>query len=129
MPFYLHPCDPHDMPHMYRGHPELLGATWSWTVETTTHALRMVFGGTFDRFPGVTLVLGHMGETVPYLLWRLDSRTRIQARAGRGQRRLPSEVIRKNIADHHGRLRPCRAALCPVRLGRGQRHVLRRLSL
>ena len=98
VPIYLHPRDPHDMPHIYRGHPELLGATWSWTVETATHALRMVFGGTFDRFPGVTLVLGHMGETVPYLLWRLDSRTRIQSGADQGRRRLPSEVIRKHIA-------------------------------
>jgi 2,3-dihydroxybenzoate decarboxylase len=65
VPFYLHPCDPHDMPHMYRGHPELLGATWSWTVETATHALRMVFGGTFDRFPGVTLCSATWGRPCP----------------------------------------------------------------
>jgi 2,3-dihydroxybenzoate decarboxylase len=97
VPIYLHPRDPHDMPHMYRGHPELLGATWSWTVETATHALRLVFGGTFDRFPNVTLILGHMGETLPYLLWRLDSRWRIRSGSGQGQGRLPSEVIRKNI--------------------------------
>ena len=99
VPVYLHPRDPFDRPHVYQGHPELLGATWSWTVETASHALRLVFGGVFDRFPKVTLILGHMGETLPYLLWRLDSRTRIQARLGGGKEpgRLPSEVIRSNI--------------------------------
>ena len=35
-----------------RGHPELVGATWGWGVETATHALRLLFGGVFDRFPG-----------------------------------------------------------------------------
>lgn len=97
-PIYLHPRDPHDMPHSYQGHPELLGATWSWTVETATHALRLVFGGVFDRFPKATLILGHMGETLPYLLWRLDSRSRVQSRPGQDQGRLPSQTIRKNIA-------------------------------
>lgn len=99
VPIYLHPSDPYDMPQAYQGHPELLGATWSWTVEAATHALRMVFGGTFDRFPKVTLILGHMGETLPYLLWRLDSRTRVRSRLVQGEDkvRLPSDVIKKNI--------------------------------
>jgi 2,3-dihydroxybenzoate decarboxylase len=96
VPIYLHPCDPSDMPQMYRDHPELLGPTWSWTVETGTHALRLVFGGIFDRFPNVTVILGHMGETLPFLLWRLDSRSRIQS-PDKSAARPPSEVIRKNI--------------------------------
>jgi 2,3-dihydroxybenzoate decarboxylase len=97
VPLYLHPRDPYDMPHMYRSHPELLGATWSWTVEAATHALRLVFGGTFERFPGVTLILGHMGETLPYLLWRLDSRSRIPGAGRPGGVAAPSEIIRRNI--------------------------------
>jgi len=97
VPIYLHPRDSFEPPHNVAGHPELLGATWSWTVETATHALRMVFGGTFDRYPRVTLILGHMGETLPYLLWRLDSRARLRQRAGDREARPPSEVIRKNI--------------------------------
>jgi 2,3-dihydroxybenzoate decarboxylase len=97
VPIYLHPRDPFDMPHNYQGHPELLGASWSWTVETATHALRLVFGGTFDRFPEVTLILGHMGETLPYLLWRLDSRSRVLPPKPGQPKRLPSEIIRKNI--------------------------------
>jgi len=97
VPIYLHPRDPFEVPESYDGHPELLGATWSWTVETATHALRLVFGGTFERFPNVTVILGHMGETLPYLLWRLDSRSRVLAKPGQDQRKLPSELIKKNI--------------------------------
>ncbi len=96
VPIYLHPRDPSDMPQMYRDHLELLGATWSWTVETGTHALRLVFGGIFDRFPNVTVILGHMGETLPFLLWRLDSRCRFQS-PDKSDARPPSEVIRNNI--------------------------------
>ncbi len=96
VPIYLHPRDPFDAPHMFTGHRELLGATWAWTVETATHALRLVFGGVFDRYPGAKLILGHMGETLPYLLWRLDSRWRVQAGAEPIER-APSEIIRDNI--------------------------------
>jgi len=95
VPVYLHPADPWDSPHMYQGHRELLGATWSWTVEAATHALRLVFGGTFTRFPALTVILGHMGETLPYLLWRLDSRTRVTGVENGAAP--PSQIIRKNI--------------------------------
>ena len=97
VPVYLHPRDPFDAPHMFAGHRELLGATWAWTVETATHALRLVFGGVFDRHPEARLILGHMGETLPYLLWRLDSRSRAQAEGEESGERAPSEIIRDNI--------------------------------
>ena len=74
VPFYLHPFDAYEMPHAYTGHPELMGATWGWGVETGTHALRKLFGGVFDRCPDVKLVLGHMGEGLPFQRWRYDSR-------------------------------------------------------
>jgi 2,3-dihydroxybenzoate decarboxylase len=57
----------------------------------------LVFGGTFERFPKVTLILGHMGETLPYLLWRLDSRSGVLKHPGQAQNWLPSKVIRNNI--------------------------------
>ncbi|MGD0561812.1 MAG: amidohydrolase family protein [Roseiarcus sp.] len=96
VPIYLHPRDPFDAPHMFTGHRELSGATWVWTVETATHALRLVFGGVFDRYPKAKLILGHMGETLPYLLWRLDSRWRVQA-GSEPIERAPSRIIRDNI--------------------------------
>jgi 2,3-dihydroxybenzoate decarboxylase len=56
------------------GRPELYGATWSWAAETGGHALRVIYGGTFDRHPAARLILGHMGEFLPFMRSRLDSR-------------------------------------------------------
>src|SRR6187397_559752 len=72
---YIHPTDPVSVAPVLQGHPGLRRATWEWTFETGSHALRLIFGGVFDRFPKARVGLGHMGETLPYLLWRFDSRT------------------------------------------------------
>lgn len=52
------------------GHPELIGATWGFGIETTTHALRLIFSGLFDWLPHLQLILGHLGEGLPAMLWR-----------------------------------------------------------
>ncbi|WP_459615644.1 amidohydrolase family protein [Bordetella sp. 2513F-2] len=96
VPVYLHPFDAYIMPHAYNGHPELTGATWGWGVETGTHALRLLFGGVFDRYPGVKLILGHMGEGLPFLRWRFDSRFAAYPYGIKLARR-PSEYIGTNI--------------------------------
>src|SRR5262252_451358 len=67
---YLHPADPPSTMPALEGTYGLRRATWEWGVETGSHALRLVFGGHFDRFPHATLALGHLGEMMPYLLWR-----------------------------------------------------------
>ncbi|GGF21735.1 amidohydrolase family protein [Subtercola lobariae] len=82
VPLYLHPANGVDTAHVLSGHPELLGPMWSWGIDTSTHALRLVFGGVFDDFPKAKLLLGHMGEGLPYVLWRLDSRWGFQNRHG-----------------------------------------------
>jgi 2,3-dihydroxybenzoate decarboxylase len=75
VPLYLHPgAPPADRWRVIDGRPELYGATWSWAAEVSGHALRLLFGGVFDRHPGVTLILGHMGEFLPFQRSRLDSR-------------------------------------------------------
>ncbi|HUO40408.1 MAG TPA: amidohydrolase family protein [Mycobacterium sp.] len=75
VPLYLHPgAPPADRWHVLTGHPELYGAMWSWGAEVAGHALRILFGGVFDRHPSATLILGHMGEFLPYQRSRLDSR-------------------------------------------------------
>jgi len=71
---YLHPTDPVTPAPVLEGHKGLRRATWEWTFETGSHALRLIFGGLFDRFPRARLGLGHLGETIPFLLWRFDSR-------------------------------------------------------
>jgi 2,3-dihydroxybenzoate decarboxylase len=72
---YIHPADPVSTAPVLEGHPGLHRATWEWTFETGSHALRLIFAGLFDRHPRARIGLGHMGETLPYLLWRFDSRT------------------------------------------------------
>jgi 2,3-dihydroxybenzoate decarboxylase len=95
VPIYLHPADPAQQYATYGSYKELTRATWGWGVETGTHALRMIFGGVFDRFPKALLMLGHLGETLPYLLWRFDSRAKLY---GVTLKRQPSEYIKENIA-------------------------------
>lgn len=96
-PIYIHPYNPPDLPYMYHNHPELYGPVWSWTVETGNHALRIIFGGVFDRYPKAKLLLGHMGETLPYQLWRFDSRWPISNAQGRTLQLNPSEYLKRNL--------------------------------
>jgi 2,3-dihydroxybenzoate decarboxylase len=91
---YLHPADPVAAFPALAGHQGLRRATWEWTVETASHALRLVFGGVFDRHPRAQLALGHMGETLPYLMSRFDSRAKLY---GVALARKPSDYIRDNI--------------------------------
>jgi 2,3-dihydroxybenzoate decarboxylase len=97
VPIYLHPGDLADHPAMFAGRPELNGAVWAWTVETGSHALRLVFGGTFTRFPKLKIILGHMGETLPFLLWRFDSRWQCELGKELPPDALPSTIIRRNF--------------------------------
>jgi 2,3-dihydroxybenzoate decarboxylase len=92
---YLHPADPVEPYASYGPYKEITRATWGWGVETGTHALRLVFGGVFDRFPKARLLLGHLGETLPYLLWRLDNRSKFYDAKLRKE---PSQYIRDNMA-------------------------------
>src|SRR5262245_30760450 len=71
---YIHPTDPVSIAPVLQGHNGLRRATWEWTFETGSHALRLIFAGVFDRHPKARLGLGHLGETLPFLLWRFDSR-------------------------------------------------------
>jgi gamma-resorcylate decarboxylase len=75
VPFYLHPRNP--LPGNagpYDGRPELIGPTWSFAVETGTHALRLITSGLFDHSPELTLILGHLGEFLPFAIERLQQR-------------------------------------------------------
>jgi len=95
VPIYLHPGDLLGIPAVMEGTP-MTGAIWGWMVETGAHALRLVFSGVFERHPGLTVILGHMGEALPFMLWRFDSRYGIRAAHLRLPRK-PSDYIRSNI--------------------------------
>jgi len=77
VPFYLHPRNP--LPQdarIYDGHPWLLGPTWGFAQETAVHALRLMASGLFDEHPGLKIVIGHMGEGIPAMLYRIDHRNK-----------------------------------------------------
>ncbi|MGB7034172.1 MAG: amidohydrolase family protein [Xanthobacteraceae bacterium] len=93
-PIYIHPTDPVALAPVLEGYNGLRRATWEWGFETGSHALRLVFGGLFDRFPGAKVVLGHLGETLPYLLWRFDSRAKLY---GVKLAKQPSDYIKENF--------------------------------
>ena len=97
VPLYLHPAPPPQavIETYYTGNfaPEvtaqLASPAWGWHIETAVHVLRIILGGAFDRFPNLQLVIGHLGETLPFMLPRLDAT-------------LPREVTRleRSIGDY-----------------------------
>jgi 2,3-dihydroxybenzoate decarboxylase len=74
VPFYLHPRNP--LPRdarIYEGHRWLLGPSWAFGQETAVHALRLMGSGLFDEYPHLQIILGHMGEGLPFSIWRVDN--------------------------------------------------------
>jgi len=73
VPFYLHPRNPlPSQARIYEGHRWLLGPAWAFAQETAVHALRLMGSGLFDKYPRLAIVLGHMGEGLPFGMWRVD---------------------------------------------------------
>ena len=89
VPIYFHPALPHPavMNAYYSDYlgdfPMLARPAWGYTVEAGTQAVRLVLSGVFERHPGLKVILGHLGESLPFQLWRID-----QALARAGQKSL-----------------------------------------
>ena len=96
VPLYLHPTSTFDQPDMFKGAPGLDGAFWSWTCETGSHALRLAVSGIFERYPSARVILGHMGETLPFQFWRFNSRSAVRPRNQQLPKK-PSEIIKQNF--------------------------------
>jgi 2,3-dihydroxybenzoate decarboxylase len=101
-PVYLHPSTPpRNMigPLLEAG---LDGAIYGFAVDTGMHVLRIITAGVFDRFPSLRLVVGHLGEALPFWLYRLDYMHAATVRAARYEsmkpvKRKPSEYLRENV--------------------------------
>ena len=98
VPLYIHPAIPHPavIEAYYKDYvqtyPSILNAGWGFTVETATQAIRIVLSGVLDAYPSVKLILGHMGEGLPFSLWRID-----QAMSREGNRTVP---FREAFREH-----------------------------
>ena len=92
VPIYLHPALPQAAvtEAYYKDYvqdwPSILRAAWGFTVETSTQGVRMVLSGVFDAHPNLKIILGHLGEGLPFLLWRINMGFAREAKAGRGFR-------------------------------------------
>ena len=78
VPIYMHPSQPHQtvIDVYYKDYlktfPGIITAPLGYTVETAVQGVRMVLSGVFDEYPNLKIILGHMGEGLPFLLWRID---------------------------------------------------------
>ena len=115
VPIYLHPTEPiKDQIKIYEGRPEFLGPAWNWGVETGTHALRIICSGVFDAFPKATLILGHMGEMLPYMTTRIDEGYVMTFKKTK-LKKWPSDYIKENIViTTSGKYSPA-AMLCAIK--------------
>ena len=87
VPFYLHPrMQIPSQAKNYEGHPWLMSAPWGFAVETSIHSLRLCGSGIFDDYPNLRVCIGHLGENIPFGLWRIDARMRFSRRGYRGRR-------------------------------------------
>jgi 5-carboxyvanillate decarboxylase len=102
VPIYLHPAGP--PPSMIGPFVEsgLDGAIYGFAVDNGLHLLRLMVRGVFDRFPRLRVVVGHMGEGLPFWLYRIDYMHQAAQRANRHphlrtSERTPSEYMRENV--------------------------------
>jgi len=100
VPIYIHPTQPPQpvIDACYSGFaPQVTywfaHAGWGWHIETAIHVLRMILGAVFDRYPKLQIIIGHMGETLPFMLSRMD----IMSTAITGLKRPVSAYLRENV--------------------------------
>lgn len=108
IPLYLHPREPlASQMRSIQGYPELGGSAWAFTYETSSHALRLILSGLFDDYPKLTVILGHLGEGLPFIMPRLQHRLDEQYEGERGAKakRRPSAYFASNFvvttSGHH----------------------------
>ncbi len=97
VPVYIHPrYIPQGRVADIAGHPWFTGSAWMFGVNTATHALRLMGSGLFDKYPKLTVILGHLGENIPHCVWRIDHRVKMMPR-GITIKKTFSEYLRQNF--------------------------------
>jgi predicted TIM-barrel fold metal-dependent hydrolase len=98
VPIYLHPtlAHPNALTSYFDGFEELARAGWGFAIDTSCHFLRIVFAGVFDAYPGLKIILGHLGEGLPFAMHRLNDHT-YRAAARRGLQKTPLQYLKDNM--------------------------------
>jgi 2,3-dihydroxybenzoate decarboxylase len=98
VPIYIHPRSPSpDMAKPYLTYPVLATAMSGFAAEVSIHALRLIVSGLFDEHPQLKIIIGHLGEALPFWLWRLDDRWLRAAPGGLSVKNKPSQYIKDNF--------------------------------
>ncbi len=98
VPIYLHPKQPSpDMIKPYLTYPALANAMWGFAAEASLHAVRLIGSGVFDRFPDLKIILGHLGEAIPFWLWRMDNHWEKEGRRSLPAKKKPSHYFKNNF--------------------------------
>jgi len=83
---------------IFEGCYSLLGAGWSWTLEASTHVMRIIMNGVFERYPKAQVISGHMGEGLPYHFGRMDEGFELfRGHMEKKLSRLPSSYFLTNV--------------------------------
>jgi predicted TIM-barrel fold metal-dependent hydrolase len=100
-PIYLHPTTPHPAvmeawfkPYVAEG---LHLASWGFSAEAGTHVLRLIYSGLFDKFPRLQMIIGHLGEMLPFAAYRIDRYYGLGGDSANRLQRLPSEYLLHNF--------------------------------
>ncbi|MDV3125987.1 amidohydrolase family protein [Mycobacterium sp. 21AC1] len=100
-PIYLHPTTPHPAvmaawfaPYVAQG---MHLASWGFAAEAGTHVLRLIYSGLFDKFPRLQMIIGHLGEMLPFAAYRIDRYYGLGGDSGNRLQRLPSEYLLNNF--------------------------------
>jgi 2,3-dihydroxybenzoate decarboxylase len=98
VPIYLHPALPHPqvVKAYFEGYEELARAPWGFAVDTSCHFLRLLFSGLFDAYPKLKIILGHLGEGLPFAMHRLNDHS-VHAAKRRGLKKEPIQYLRDNL--------------------------------
>ena len=97
VPVYLHPRDiPPKAAFYFEGYPEIATAACGFTIDTTIHFMRLVFGGVFEAFPKLKFLLGHLGEGLPFVLDRIEDHTALAIKR-RGFKKTFAETMLENV--------------------------------
>ncbi len=104
VPIYIHPAYPHPavVEAYYKEYigdfPILASAGWGFTVETATQGIRLVLSGVFDAYPKLQIILGHLGEGLPFYLWRINQA--LSRDSGGGGTMKKSVAFREIFSEH-----------------------------
>jgi uncharacterized protein len=100
LPIYLHPTQPPKpvIEALYSGYSPIVnemlaGPGWGWHIETAVHVIRLILGGVFDQYPKLQIVIGHLGEGLPFMLQRLDVMPQVLTKL----KRPISAYLRENV--------------------------------